>query len=300
MKTTPIASHCRRLCFRATERPRRLTRAVAATLSLVLPAANAEPPGGDHPAVEVKFIRVESADVTVVAGRLIAFSLDDGLLLEEPDKPGAPHWHVAASDLVLVATHDASEVPSSGMARVILTNGDRVIGTPGQFADGAVVMESPSLGAIRVPLEDVTRWINPPADGLAIVGDETAPDDVTTTTDRLLLQNGDTVEGIVRSVDREAFVLETPDGVLTIAYDRVSAALILSAVPPPATQLRARITFPDGTRLTTDAFDWSNGRAEMTLLGHPGRAIPGAHNRAQNIAPPPARRRGQRRIRGAV
>lgn len=274
MNTLPIGSIACHVSFRS------LPRLHAVVICLMWAGsftANAAPREASRVAVVVRTVSAETSDASVVAGRLISFSLKEGLLLESTDKPQAPPLRTAASDVVHIVTHGISVPPSAGMASVILANGDRIIGTPGEFSDMVVAMESPSVGAIGLPLDDVARWLNPRVPGSLSTWSHPMLGDVSAASDRLLLANGDIIEGIVRSIDRDAFTLETDFGLSRIAQERVAAVVIVSAAPPRDSRLRARVTFVDGTRLTTDEFVWSDGHARMTLLGQADRDIPVRH-----------------------
>ncbi len=212
---------------------------------------------------------VRTVDEEALAGRLVSFSLGDGLNLEIAGVVGVRR--IDAVDVVRITTTSKAAGPSSGAFVATLggaSGADRIVGVPGVFADERVTMDVVSLGKVRVPLERVAIWRNPQiGDGRwdqefgAFVAAESNG------ADRLLLTNGDRVRGVVMAVDWEGFRMESAEGAASrFAHDRVLAASIVHVPFDGGDDLRARVELLDGTRMTASSLDWRDRKVKATIL----------------------------------
>ncbi len=225
-----------------------------------------------HAAAQPVDVLVQTVDENALAGRLVSFSLDGGLVLERTDRP--ERVTVPAADIVRIATTVEKSAPSAGLVTVTLIGddgadgGDRLIGTVAGFSDERVLIESPLLGVVRVPLEFIAKWRPPQA---ATPRWQRAAErlfaEPSAGVDRLLLGNGDRIEGIVTEVNERAFLLETKAGDVRIDQDRVIAATIVAAPMEHESGPRARVSLVDGSLLTTPKIRWTDDGVRVELLG---------------------------------
>lgn len=228
-------------------------------------------------------VLVKTVDADAVIGRLVSFSLEDGLTLDEPGRQ--EHRRIPAEDLVRISTHSSAKAPASGVVSLTLAGGDRLVGIPGRFDNESVEFAVPALGVVPVPLEQIQIWKNPQSSELqwqsalerlaSRTTNDADPDEATL--DRLLLNNGDLVRGIITQVDSEAFTLETPAGPARIAQQRVIAAIIIPISLPEKQRSGARLYLDTGTRLTARSVKWTGISLTVEVLDGVKREITADH-----------------------
>ncbi len=219
-------------------------------------------PGGEF---TVRTIAREHA-----GGHVESFTLSNELVLRTSADSVT---RIPAEDVVYLQREIENSHPSNEFATATLGRGreaERIVGTPVGFSDGRVMLRSPILGLVRVPLEDVALWVNTPSLGAITPGEmrtfvraEAAGDD------RVLLTNRDILAGIVLEIDSEGVVLETPDGQARLSHDRVAAVAIVGGDAPAADGVRARLDIVDGSRLMLTSMNWAGEGIKATALaGH--------------------------------
>jgi len=209
---------------------------------------------------------VQTVEEEALAGRLVSFSIDDGLVLDRADSP--ERVDISAADVVKIATSAKKSAPSAGLVTVTLIGGDIFVGTITGFVDEHVLIESSLLGVVRVPLEFIATWRSPRA---AQPRWKHAANQMlarpSAGVDRLLLGNGDQVEGIVTEINDQTFLLQTKSGDVRIDQDRIIAATIVAAEIVHAPGPNARVSLIDGSSLTTSKIRWTGDDVWVDVLG---------------------------------
>lgn len=244
------------------------TLAVSAMAAWAQPGPNAYRALGAGPDVVIKTV-----DTEALVGRLISFSLEDGLFFDQTD--GTSRTYIKPDDVVRIST-DATAgwpTPSRGggpmlripesnarIVRLTLVGGDRLVGIAGRFLDEQIEFNIPSVTTLTVPLQRIATWLNAQSterQWQSAVEALTA--ERTTSSDLVLLNNGDVVRGIISQVDQDGFTLETSLGLSRILQDRVVAASFVPAPLPDRDRIRAQVHFANGTRLTAHSLRWTSG-----------------------------------------
>ena len=221
---------------------------------------------GREPAVTVKTVTDDA-----LAGRLIEFSTERGLVLDS-DETGEAR-RVAAEDIVHIVVNNKTVPVPRDDVQVELAGGDRVRGQVTGFDDDVVTLASDTLGELGVPLERIRLWKGPaasdPRHGRSL-GDLLGRTRSEGAEDALLLTNGDVLRGFVASIDRGGFVLDTTSGEVQVDHASVVAAAL---VPVGAdgdgsdAGLKVRIHLVDGQRLTASDLTWTEVTVAATVFG---------------------------------
>ncbi len=215
-------------------------------------------------------VEVRTVDSKSVTGQLVSFSLDRGLVLEAPSGTR----RIGIQDIIRVAPvsnrriHRSETGPTRGSSFSVTLAGpapaDRLVGLPGVFENERIALHVPSLGTVPIPLEHMAVWRNLRLGGDARVSAMlAAPSDGQ---DRLLVANGDRLDGVIVVVDSAGFVLETDGGEVRIAHDHVVAASIVGVPLERRGGPHARVTLADGTRVTCSALGWSKRGAVLKVF----------------------------------
>lgn len=138
-------------------------------------------------------------------------------------------------------------LPTPKGAGLILIDGQRLAGEwVGAVADGgAIVWAHPLLGKVSISLDRLRGWHG------ETEGDE-APArawlNESPTTDRLVLSNGDALEGFVTAVTETGVEIQQDDGAAPIALprDRIAAVVLANPVPTAGTEGQ-RLVMRDGS-----------------------------------------------------
>lgn len=235
-------------------------RAAAIATSTMTLLANAEPVS----------VWLRTVDAEAAAGRLISFSLDEGLRLEPTaggESPTIPAQDIVELSASSVETRESDVV---GAAVVGLTGHggqDRLVGDILAFKDDQVEIDTRSLGPLRVPLDWIATWRKNQPEPAAI---EEAIHALFTESaqgrDRLLTGNGDRLVGVVTAIDWEGISIEISGAVVRLPQTRLVAAAIVSAPIDDGARLTATIDLLDGSRITTGELNWDAGGVVAVIL----------------------------------
>ncbi|MDO8630909.1 MAG: NPCBM/NEW2 domain-containing protein, partial [Phycisphaerales bacterium] len=223
------------------------------------------------PGVEV---RVRTVEPDPVVGRLTALSLQSGAVLQSGDDKR----QIATRDVISMEVFDAyrestpddSDDPPVGRdgAFVGLANGDRIKGRIGRSAADVLALDTPDLGNLTLPLEQVARIrfaqaaMPAYAESVRWFERPLASED-----DRLLLTNGDVVRGFVTAIDHEGVTIDNGSAKNTIPLRLVVAARLIHPQPAPPQGLYAVAAFRDGSRITFTSLEWVNREIEARSAG---------------------------------
>lgn len=170
---------------------------------------------------------------------------------------------IEPGELVRMKINPQAE-PAGGSGRfvLILRNGDRLYGTVESLDETGVAFTLASFGSVRVPLENLAMLLR--AEDEAGTHLQPAP-----AADELLLMNGDRLSGFASEADAKQWLFVDGDGqenrIDTAAVRRMRFADPGVPVPEPAGAWRAQLA--DGSVLTAEELQFSDGRFMMTYAG---------------------------------
>ena len=237
--------------------------AVSSMTAWAQPVPNAYRAPGAGPDVVIKTV-----DTEALVGRLISFSLEDGLVFDQT--LGTGRTYIKPSDVVRISTPAiAAEsglfgagraAPNARIVRMTLIGGDRLVGIAGRLLDEQIEFTIPSVTTLTVPLQRIATWLNAQSgESQWRSAVEALTAQQTTTSDLVLLNNGDVVRGIITQVDQDGFTLDTSLGPSRIPQDRVVAATFAPAPLAERDRIWAQVHFANGTRLTAHSLRWTSG-----------------------------------------
>jgi hypothetical protein len=176
--------------------------------------------------------------------------------------------HIADSQIpwenVLELSHAArlNTPESNATARfeLRLLNGDRLRGAASSMADEKLSWQSPVLGAMQWPMDQLQSIVRA---GAAVSDlDQHRTDDV------VRLANGDSTHGIVTQIGPAGVTLQTDSASPVLPWDSISAVLF-SSPPSPSTQpgqaRKFRVRFGRGEVLTVANFSLGDGKLKIPL-----------------------------------
>jgi hypothetical protein len=174
---------------------------------------------------------------------------------------------------IVSLTSDRHSSPTAGAWRLLLRNGDLLLGRPAGISGQSLEFTLPELGTIAIPLKVVLQIDAPQAD--AIVAGSTADKDIIT------LMNGDTLAGIIASVAADKVQIATGAEVGSAGTTGIEMTLVrriqFAGATPPRTvpPLSARLTFVSGTTLSVPLGEKANGLTwsinDLTLADPAGK-----------------------------
>jgi len=141
-----------------------------------------------------------------------------------------------------------------------------------------ITLDSGLFGQIELPLDALAGIVfDLPAaesDRDALLGRIARADG---DSDRLLLQNGDEITGLIESIDRAAVTLRTELGTPKIELDRIAAIVFNPDLkrPPKHQGLRAWAGFADGSRLIATGLVVNGRVLEITACGQTWKTLAG-------------------------
>jgi len=223
------------------------------------------------PGVEV---RVRTVDPEITAGRLTALSLRSAAVITCGDEKR----QIPARDIISIEVSDVPREPTLGEVDdplpgrdgvfVELANGDRVKGRLARDADDAIVLETPDLGNLTVPLEQIALIRFPQAASPAYVESlrwfEKAP---ASEDDRVLLTNGDILRGFITAIDREGVTIDGSSAKNTIPLRLAVGARLVHPLTAALQGLYAVASFRDGSRITFVSLEWTNREIQAVSVG---------------------------------
>jgi hypothetical protein len=203
-----------------------------------------------------------------------AFTLEtaSGKTLKGPLRELGPAWAVRlgdaradGADVVSLRRDGAALPPNPDGEHVVFANGDRLPGAVGDL-DGERLRFRLGKEALSLPLSALSVvWLAPP--------DGAEPERLlrrlaaeARSRDRVLLRNGDAVEGILTGLDDKALRLEVNRKELTVERAKVAAVALSTELNTTLKPKAAfgRIVLRDGTRLSLASATCADGR---TLQG---------------------------------
>jgi hypothetical protein len=219
--------------------PIRGDRRVPAALRLA-PLLIALWPAATAPAAELTVLGIDNRPLTVSG-----FQLDAGGKIALA-RPGEPPLMLPADEIVEI-TAQAPRPPASSL-RLVLTNGDALVGKPAPpAAADHVAIVSPSFGLLAVPfdqLDAIQSTAHPKF--LPPFRPDTARSDL------LIRAGGDRITGLLKSVTPDQVVFDVDGKGLRVATRDVAALYLTRVQEPPARPetLLAVVTARDGSCLT--------------------------------------------------
>jgi len=208
-------------------------------------------------------------------------------------------WQMRFRKMAAQATEDAVTMPAAEIvswgamretplrAQLVLADGGLLVADVLKLDKERLQVDSALLGALGLPLECVQGILfQPPAlpharDLLARqLADRKDAAGRTLDADRLILANGDQLQGTIIALDDRSVHLERGSQLVRVELARLAALAFnpLLVSEPPARGLRALVGLRDGSRLSVDALSMDGSRAVLsvaagTLLRHPAAAI---------------------------
>ncbi|MCP4591987.1 MAG: hypothetical protein GY842_14730 [bacterium] len=238
------------------------------------------------PSVDQGEVVVRTVDAASVEGRLRRFSLAGGLTLQ-PQGSAEP-VSLPAADVVRIVrfagnaplrTGGAIGVRADRYVEVSLVGGGRLWVEPirpeqgGQAEDteDVVLVATPFLGSLELPLSMVERWGSLPRGVPAREGTDA---DAGFAEDRLLLNNGDQVHGLLLGIDAEGVRFETEGTVLRMGHAQVAAVELVADEAERVEGLQAQVHFTSGERLSSGEITCADERIELLVFGKVKRRVP--------------------------
>jgi hypothetical protein len=202
--------------------------------------------------VSLEAIDAGGVRVAPMSGPAVTIAYDDFLQLDRP---------VFARD-------------PAGKFTLFLAGGDRIEGRPIGYRDEQVQWRSAAIGEIAVPLKRVRALVRLPN-----IAEEL---DQARTEDKVLLNNGDSVKGIVTNLDEAKLTIQT-DSALDIPLDSVKCVYFAATGKSPAPSGRAfRVRLADGSIVTAGDVK-VGGQNLLMLMGEAAGSasrVPGPGERA--------------------
>jgi hypothetical protein len=163
---------------------------------------------------------------------------------------------------------DFAEPPAGPL--VVLADGGLLAADAPTIAKERLTAESDLLGTLTIPLQSLAGiLLHPPAAGpqrdRLLVRVVRGGGDA----DRLILDNGDEVSGLVDGLDADHLRITAEVGPTEVALRRIVAAVFAPTAkkPPAAQSFRAWVGLSDGSRLPVTKLLLSGDAAELTTLG---------------------------------
>ncbi|NLE39198.1 MAG: hypothetical protein GX621_14340 [Pirellulaceae bacterium] len=223
--------------------------------------------------VALAAVAAEAADSSIPSGRVVPV---DGEPFEARlvarDTTGAWIFEsdagrrvVAADDLV---RWGRPVEPSRGPIAVLI-DGGILPAEPVRIEGGHAVLESDSLGNVRVPLESLAGLI------FAWPAGRVEQDrfverllQANGSSDRVLLANGDWLTGVVAAFDGRSLRVDNDGESNDLPRDRLGAVVFNPALrsPPPATDARTWIGLDDGSRFLVERLAMEDGSPRIKPL----------------------------------
>lgn len=233
---------------------------IAAAQAVSAPAEQLELP--PRPAMDVI---LKTAEHDSLQGRLIELTPTGGLLLRQTSNASQT---IPMQDLVRVETSVARAARHPRDIELILAGGSVAIGRLATGSTDELGLDTVDLGLLAIPLESVAR-INCAnasssaySESVAWLDRQQNPEN-----DRVLLANGDVLQGFVVSLNEEAMLIEGSLGETTVPYRLIVAVRFSGATAEPADGLRIDVSLRHSGRLTMRDLIWK-GHSVSAKLGH--------------------------------
>ncbi len=257
----------RRHCTFVRRRQRSAAARVCRCLLAVIAALGLTPPLDTLAETDGVIVSVKTVSLDLVEGQLIKLSLEDGLLLEGA---GAERQHIPMKDLVSLRTGVPVSIRPHQGYTLQFANGDVLHGDIAEGDGTSVVVETPTFGRLKVPLDSLAQMV-------AAVATRSSHRDTASwfvqksalVEDAVLLTNGDVLQGFVDSVDAIGITIESGLGDTVVPHRLVVAMRLASPQLGSPSLPHVLATFQSGCRLTLTDLDWA-GRATEARLWRTG------------------------------
>jgi len=204
-----------------------------------------------------------------VTGRIVAFSLADGMVLEG-EADGSVR--LPTDEIVRVSTGGSQRERSDEDTVVTLGTGDMIRGTIQGGGDEKVTLLTMDLGAVDIPLEAIAKidWpMSFTADHRRVV--RWLDRQLVARQDRILLTNGDVVDGFIAAIGPDGVTIDTESGEAAVSRRQVLALRMAFGGAADVEGLHAIVSLRDTGRVTMTSLTWRNGTIEVELQ-HGSRA----------------------------
>jgi len=198
------------------------------------------------------------------SGRVQSLSLDGVLVLVD----GGAEQRLPAGALLSLAAGAAPTMAPAGLVDFQLAGGDRIFGTIAAVSGETLEIASPEftglalvelarLAGVVTPAGRASRWQVP----LRRLFQEPPG-----TSDRILLENGDILQGFVATLDARGIAYEVDGQVRDVPFARVLALRLAGAEPAVAPISGAHVQLASGARLTVSRLEWpQSGPVQITV-----------------------------------
>lgn len=199
------------------------------------------------------------------SGRVQSLSLDGDLVLVE----GGAEQRLPAGALLSLAAQTASTAAPPGLVDFHLAGGDRVRGTIAAVSGETLEIASPEFtGLAPLELARVAGVVTPAGrSGRWQAQVRRLLQEPTGMSDRILLDNGDILNGFVASLDARSLTYEVDAQMREAPLARVLALRLAGAEPPAAPVSGAHVQLVSGTRLTVSRLDWPRSGPVQVAFG---------------------------------
>jgi hypothetical protein len=195
-----------------------------------------------------------TADLTQRPAQWLGLS-EQGVQVSQSKGPQTIPW----SDFVEIRqTPDHPPATRPAGLFLELANGDRLIGQPNGITGENLKWNTPSLGALTIPLRQIVSLTS---DAAPAPQSTPAPAE-----DQAQLINGDTVKGIVTDITPQTLTMQVNAQPATIPIASLHRLQLAATATPPASSQRAlRLTLDDDSVLTLSAAATNGNTLQLTL-----------------------------------
>jgi len=208
------------------------------------------------PAFGATAITVEDKSIE---GKLIGLDATPAVTLSVRGKP----QRIPCADLVAIQLREGKAARRAGYATIVLRGGGSLRGAIQGGSGRAIVLQSAVFGSLECPLQAIAR-IELPVDQPA------KPLEPAEKLDRLLLRNGESVEGTVESLGAKGIRFRSDLlGGLEVGFDRITALTLAregGATPPKPKGVVAIVHADDGTVVAGRVRGLADGRLGLQAL----------------------------------
>jgi hypothetical protein len=166
-----------------------------------------------------------------------------------------------------------------GQTRILLVDGSLIAADVADANKQRATLDRGSGGSLELPLEIIAGIVfHPPADPQSADALLARLPTAGGNADRLMLVNGDSVDGELLSLADDVVHIRTAAGTLDVRTDKIAAMAMnsaLAAKPHPASA-RAWLGLTDGSRLLVSTLVLDGDKAQATLAAGPRLDLPAA------------------------
>jgi NPCBM/NEW2 domain len=149
---------------------------------------------------------------------------------------------------------------------LLLSGGDRLAGTPGGVVDEKLVWNSPMLGQLNIPLNQLIALGH---------GDNATAPDMPPKQDIVTLANGDVVSGVLTNCSEQTITISTDGGPVNVPLGTVNKAVFAVTGTGGGEKVRHgfRVRLGDGSMVSAADVVISQDHLSLTLQGKPARTV---------------------------